>query len=300
MTQDPTQKFWRVPESFFEKAKPLTPGLYLVATPIGNLRDMTFRALDVLAQADYVLCEDTRVSGKLFQAYGIKTPKKIYNDHAGEAARKNILRDLQNEKSVALISDAGMPLISDPGYKLVQDVACAGFPVFPVPGANACLSALQISGLPTDRFVFLGFLPNKAGEKLEILQAWKNIPATSLFYENASRLLKTLGAIHEIWGDRQIAIAREITKLHEECLRFKLSEAISHLQEKPALKGEIVLAVEGFDSKMEVFSEEDIETALLEAMATESLKDAAKQIASRFHKPRNEIYDLALKLKNNE
>ena len=202
---------------------PLEPGLYVVATPIGNLRDLTLRALDVLRRSDLVLAEDTRVSAKLLSAYDIKVRVERYDDHAEEARTEQVLARLAEGARIALVSDAGTPLVSDPGYRLVKAAGERGLPVIPLPGASALLAALSISGLPTDRFLFAGFAPPKRAARLSFFAEFAALRATLVFYETGPRLRDSLTDMAKALGDRPAAVARELTKLHETCVRGPLS-----------------------------------------------------------------------------
>jgi 16S rRNA (cytidine1402-2'-O)-methyltransferase len=274
----------------------LKPGLYLVPTPIGNLRDLTFRALDVLAGVDLLLCEDTRVSGKLMKAFGLKKPMRVYNDHSTEKDRDFVLGVIDEGESVALISDAGTPLISDPGYKLVREAIQRGFDVTALPGANAILPALQLSGLPTDAFSFIGFLPARSGPRRTLLEKWRDRPGTLICYETAPRLEESLKDIKKALGDRPAAIARELTKLYEETRRGKISDLLKQIQEEGPPKGEIVLVI-GENKGAETEKGGDtIEAQLIEALKDLSVRDAAEMVATATGKPKKAIYMLALKL----
>lgn len=274
----------------------LRPGLYLVPTPIGNLRDLTFRALDVLSSVDLVVCEDTRVTGKLMKAFGFKKPMRVYNDHATERDRKNIINVIEEGESVALVSDAGTPLISDPGYKLVREIIQLGHPVTALPGANAVLPALQLSALPCDSFSFIGFLPARTGARKAILEKWIDLPGTLIAYETGPRLAESLRDIKAVLGDRPIAIARELTKLYEEVRRGRVSELYEAIKGESAPKGEIVLVI-GENKQAEVGASMDtIEGQLREALRNLSVRDAAELVAGATGKPKKAIYTLALKL----
>jgi 16S rRNA (cytidine1402-2'-O)-methyltransferase len=273
---------------------PLAPGLYLVATPIGNLGDISLRALATLGAADIVLCEDTRHSRKLFSAYGLQRRLQAYHDFSGEKDRARILGYLANEKSVALISDAGTPLIADPGYKLVRDAIAEGFPVYAIPGASALLTALAASGLSTDQFFFAGFLPPKDAARRAALEKLTAIPGTLILYESATRLVSTLEAIALIFPDRSVVVARELTKLFEEFLRgapHELAESMAKTQ----LQGEFVLLIEA--GRTEAPSENDISEALAQALATASLKEAVEEVAEGLGVSRKIVYNLALRMK---
>ena len=217
----------------------LAPGLYLVATPIGNLRDITLRALDVLAGVDLVLCEDTRVGGKLLSAHGIKAKLLRYDEHAAERARPQILATLFNGGRVALTSDAGTPLVSDPGYRLVREAIEAGAALFPIPGPSAALAALMVGGLPTDRFLFAGFPPPKEAGRRGLFAELKTIRSTLIFFEGGSRLAACLADMAEVFGAREAVVARELTKLHETVIRGPLPQlAVDPRLDHP--KGEMV------------------------------------------------------------
>lgn len=231
-----------------EGAEPLAPGLYLVATPIGNLEDITLRALRVLKSVDRIACEDTRQTQKLLNHFGITTPTLSLHEHNEAARASELIAELRGGARVAVVSDAGMPGISDPGVFLVKAAIEAGFAVIPVPGANAALSALAASGLETEPFLFLGFLPSKAGarlSRLEELQARLTDPVTLVMYEAPHRILETLADVERVWGAAcRVALARELTKLHEEFLRGTASEVRSRLVERERVRGEMVLLVE--------------------------------------------------------
>ncbi len=277
-------------------AAPAAAGLHLVATPIGNLEDITLRALSVLAGADRILCEDTRVTAKLLQRYGIGTPMGMYHDHNAAKARPRILADLEAGASLALASDAGTPLVSDPGFKLVREAVRAGITVHMAPGPSAPLMALALSGLPSDRFMFAGFVPSGSGQRRRFLGELAAIDATLVIFETASRIDRTLVAIAEVMGDREVAVARELTKLHEEVLRGRVSELSSALAARPPLKGEITLVVAAPDQSRSA-NPEDVDSALLEALASLPAGRAAAEVAKRFNLPRNDIYHRALALK---
>jgi len=274
----------------------LKSGLYIVATPIGNLEDISKRAQDVLDQADVVACEDTRVSKKMFQLLGIKTDKKFvcYEDHREEKVAGNLVDEIKNGKAVALISDAGSPLISDPGYKLVKMCKKEGVDVYSIPGASAVICALQLSGLPTNRFMFAGFIENKKKARMDLFEELKNINTTLVFYETAPRLVETLEAMQEVFGAREIAVAREITKIYEECVNGTAQELISYFKNNPP-KGEIVLMVA---PPIENESGIDVEAELKKKLKIMSLKDAVKEVCALSGCKKNDVYDIGLKLKN--
>jgi len=271
------------------------PGLYLVATPIGNLQDITLRALDILKLSDLVVCEDTRVTAKLLSHYGIEKPTLSYNDHNGEERRPKILAALAAGKRVALVSDAGTPLISDPGYKLVRMAQAAGYYVTSIPGASSVLAGLLLSGLPTDRFFFAGFLPAKQEACRKAIRELGKIPATLVIFEAARRLPETLTLLSEELGEREAAITRELTKRFEESQRGVLSGLAMHYDKEGAPKGEVVLVVAP-PGKEE--SAVDIEAELKILLATYSVKEAAALLAKQSGQSRNEVYALALRLKD--
>jgi 16S rRNA (cytidine1402-2'-O)-methyltransferase len=222
-------------------SRTLVPGLYIVATPIGNLGDMTFRAVDVLRSSAMVACEDTRVTGKLLKHFGIKARLQRLDDHASPEVRARVIETAQTQ-AVALVSDAGTPLISDPGYRLVREARAAGVTVTSIPGACAAVSALAIAGLPSDRFLFAGFLPVKDKARRETLEALAQVAATLVFYETAPRIERSLRALAELWPQREVAVARELTKMHEECRTGTAASLADHYAAHPP-KGEIVLLI---------------------------------------------------------
>jgi 16S rRNA (cytidine1402-2'-O)-methyltransferase len=275
-------------------AGPLAPGLYLVSTPIGNLADISIRALVTLACADLALCEDTRHSRKLLSAYGISRKLEAYHDFSGEKDRARVLTALGQNKSVALISDAGTPLIADPGFKLVRAAIAQGTSIFPIPGPSAILAALVASGLPTDRFYFGGFLPPRGQARREELEAARTAPGTLLFYESGGRLAETLEAVNAVFPDRSIAIARELTKLYEQVLRGSAAELLAQIAKNPPL-GEFVLLIGPGEAPAATGA--DIETALKNAMGRASLKEAVDEVAKGLGVGRKTVYNLALKLR---
>ncbi|MFI4975209.1 MAG: 16S rRNA (cytidine(1402)-2'-O)-methyltransferase [Caulobacterales bacterium] len=275
-------------------AAPLASGLYLVATPIGNLRDITLRALDVLAAVDLVLAEDTRVTGKLLSVYGISNKLERYDEHAAARARPKALQALAAGARVALVSDAGTPLISDPGYRLVGEAVAQGSAVFPVPGPSASLAALTIAGLPTDRFLFAGFPPPRSAARRAFLAELAPVRATLIFYESGPRLAASLADMAAEFGPRAAVMAREITKLHETAVRGTLNS----LAADPALrapKGEIVIVVA--PPEREAARPGDAEAALSEALTRLSPAEAAGEVSKALGLPRRELYRQALALK---
>jgi 16S rRNA (cytidine1402-2'-O)-methyltransferase len=278
-------------------ALPLAPGLYLVSTPIGHLADMTLRAVATLARADVVYCEDTRHSRTLLAHYAIRTPLRPYHEHNAEEQRPRILRELTDGRAVALISDAGTPLISDPGFKLVRDAAAADHPVIAVPGPSAALTALTVSGQPTDAFFFAGFLPAKEGARKSRLAELALVPATLVFFEAPTRTAATLADLAEELGNRQAAVARELTKLHEDVRRGPLADlARSFKADSP--KGEVVIVV-GPPEQREI-SDTLIEESLAPALASLSIRDASRVVSDTLKVPKARVYDVALALKRRE
>ncbi len=270
------------------------PGLYIVATPIGNLKDITYRAIDILNLADLIVCEDTRVSAKLLSHYGISKPTLSYNDHNGIERRPKIIEALQHGQRVALVSDAGTPLVSDPGYKLVRDIIELGIHVTTVPGPSSVMSALCLSGLPTDRFLFAGFLSAKVEACRKEIAELSNVPATLVIFESARRLEQVLPLLRDGLGDREAAVVREITKLYEETRRGTLSQLIDYYAKKGEPKGEVVLVL-GPPLPIDE-SAESIEDQLKLLLEKNSIKEAASILAETTGKPRKELYTLALKL----
>ena len=276
--------------------QPLAPGLYLVATPIGNLRDITLRALDVLSGCDLLLAEDTRVSGKLLAAYAISKRLERYDEHVAERATPGILARLEAGERVALVSDAGTPMVSDPGYRLAREAIAAGHAVIPIPGASAALAALTLAGLPTDRFLFAGFPPPKSAARKTFLEELANTRATLIFYEGASRVADSLADMAAVFGpDRPAAVARELTKLYETCIRGPLSELAADPRfESP--KGEIVILVGPGEEK--AATADDAENALREAMGRLPLGEAAAEVAKALGLSRKDLYRQALAMKD--
>ena len=275
-------------------AEPLPPGLYVVATPIGNLADVTLRALAVLAQAQVLYCEDTRHSRTLLAHFAISRPTRPYHEHNAERERPRVLAELAAGKSVAIISDAGTPLVSDPGYKLVRAAIAAGHPVAGLPGASALLAALVPAGLATDAFLFAGFLPTRQAARQTRLQELKAVPATLVFFEAPSRLAESLADIAAVLGNREAAVARELTKLHEEVRRGTPAELSRWAAESPP-KGEMVVLVG--PPLAEAVTDEAIVARLESLLAQMSLSDAARTVAHELGVTRSRAYDLGLSLK---
>jgi 16S rRNA (cytidine1402-2'-O)-methyltransferase len=277
-------------------APPLPGGLYLVATPIGNLRDISLRALETLAAADVIACEDTRVTIRLLDHYGLATALVPYHEHNAATARPKLLARLAAGEAVALVSDAGTPLVSDPGFKLVRAARAAGHAVTTVPGASAALAALVCAGLPTDRFFFEGFLPIKDGQRRTRIAELARVPATLIFYESGPRLARTLSALAEGLGAREAAICRELTKLHEEVRRSDLA-ALAHAYDQGAeTRGEIVIVVAPPETVDKPAGPEEIDALLRRALRRASVKDAAGEVAAATGRSRREIYQRALAL----
>lgn len=269
----------------------LPPGLYIVATPIGNLGDLSTRATDTLRRADRILAEDTRVTGKLLHHIGAKVPMTRYDDHSSEEARERIVAQL-GEQAIALVSDAGTPLISDPGYKLVRSARAAGRAVHTIPGPSAAIAALTLAGLPTDRFLFLGFLPAKMKARADAIAEIATIKATLLLYESGPRLSKTLAALADGLGAREAAVAREISKLHEECITGTLGQ-LAERYANAAPKGEIVIVVAP-PPEDRVASNDELDAALDEALTRLSPSRAAAEVAEQLSVPRKRAYARAL------
>ena len=274
----------------------LSPGLHFVATPIGTARDITLRALDVLASAEVIAAEDTRSLRRLMEIHGVPLDGRrviAYHDHSGEGARAGLLAALNEEKSVAYASEAGMPLIADPGYDLSRAAADAGHVVTVAPGASAGVAALTLAGLPTDAFFFAGFLPNASGARRKRLEEVKQIPGTLIFYESPKRVAASLADMAEVLGDRPAALCREITKKFEEVRRASLSELAAQLAEN-GVKGEIVVLVDRSHTKD--VNPDDLESDLRAALRDNSVKDAADIVSKLHDLPRRKVYQMALKL----
>jgi 16S rRNA (cytidine1402-2'-O)-methyltransferase len=275
-------------------APPLEPGLYLVATPIGNLRDITVRALEVLAAADLIACEDTRVSRKLMDHYGLTAPLTPYHDHNAAQARPKLMARLAGGATIALISDAGTPLVSDPGYKLVREVRAAGVSVTALPGASAVLAALAVSTLPTDRFFFEGFLPAKEGQRRSRIAELKRIPSTLVLFESGPRIAGALADLAVGLGAREAAICRELTKLHEEVRRGDLAALARDYAGGAETRGEIVIVIA--PQTPDTAETTDIDTLLRQALARLSVKEAVAEIAAVTGEARRDVYQRALAL----
>ncbi|WP_173976817.1 16S rRNA (cytidine(1402)-2'-O)-methyltransferase [Magnetospirillum sp. LM-5] len=271
------------------------PGLYLIATPIGNMGDITYRAVEVLAAADLVACEDTRVTGGLMTKLGLDRPLTPYHEHNAERARPHLISQLKDGKVVALVSDAGTPLVSDPGYRLVRACVAEDIAVTALPGASAMITALQLSGLPNDRFLFGGFLPAKATARRQALRELAAVPATLMFYESPNRLGASLADMAAVLGAREAAVARELTKLHEEVARGDLFALANRYADAPP-KGEVVVVVAPPDDARPATADE-LDDRLRKAVADgATVKDAAALVAAETGFPRRDVYARALRL----
>jgi 16S rRNA (cytidine1402-2'-O)-methyltransferase len=272
------------------------PGLYLVATPIGNARDITLRALDILRAADLIACEDTRVTRTLLTLYGISATVIACHDHNEATEAGRIVAEIAAGKVVALVSDAGMPLVSDPGGRVVRAVVDAGLPVTVVPGASAPLAALALAGLPAERFLFGGFLPAKASGRRETIAALGAVPATLTFFEAPHRLVESLADLADLLGPRPAAVARELTKRFEEVRRAPLDELARHYAAAGPPRGEIVLVIAP-PGPQALPTEAEIDAALRSALGNAGVREAAAEVAARYGRPRREVYARALALK---
>ena len=275
-------------------------GLYVIATPIGNLGDISARARETLENADVIACEDTRVTKKLFSLLNISTKKTfitLHDHNEEEQAAKLADLILLEGKSVAQVSDAGSPLISDPGYKLIKHCRKEGIYVTVIPGCCALICALQLSGLPTNRFLFAGFIPNKDKARKDNFEDLKNIKATLVFYETANRIVKTLTVAGEVFGGREMAVAREITKMYEECVNGTAEELIKHFEEKEP-KGEMVLMIAPAEEKQN--DEVDVTALLRKKLAEMPLKTAVREIVDEYKLNKNDVYEQALRIKNEQ
>ena len=283
-----------------DPTEPLAPGLYFVATPLGNARDITLRTLDILAAADVLAAEDTRSLKRLMEIHGVPLRGRrivAYHDHNGEAQRPRLLAELEAGRSLAYASEAGTPLVADPGYALGRDAIAAGHHVTSAPGPSAAIAALTVAGLPSDRFLFAGFPPSSGGARKSFLRELAGVEATLILYESPNRLLKTLTDCIEIFGDaRNAAVCRELTKKFEEVARGTLSELVQHFSEGK-IRGEIAICI----AKGQVQPDEaDLERAMQDAMQTMKLKDAANEVAQRFGVSKRDLYQMGLALRDKE
>lgn len=278
--------------------KPETGALYVVASPIGNLEDITFRAVRVLNEADLVIAEDTRTAKRLFAAHGITTHLVSFHEHNERDKTEAMIQRIVGGQTLALLSEAGTPLISDPGFPLVRAAAGAGLAVIPIPGPSAAVAALSASGLPTDSFFFAGFLPKKASAREKRLAELSRCPATVVFYESPRRALDLVRDLFRVFGDREAVLAREVTKVHEEFLRGPLAVIEEDLASRDKVRGEVTLLVAGFSG--EAGSGEDLERELEQALAEggESLSALSSRLAKEFGRKKSEVYQLALDRKD--
>lgn len=276
------------------RAVNLDPGLYVVSTPIGNLRDITLRALDVLASADLICAEDTRTTAKLLAAYSIATPLRPYHDHSKASARIEIVKLVGEGKRIALVSDAGTPLISDPGFKLVREMRAADLPVFPIPGASSAMAAIVAAGLPTDRFMFVGFPPQKAGPRRRSLEELADANATLVFFEGPSRLSASLADMARELGDREAVVARELTKKFEEFRSGKLFDLAGAYGSQPP-RGEVVIVVAPPETTRS--NAEQLDAMITDADQSRPLKEIAAEVAEALGLRRREVYERALELR---
>jgi 16S rRNA (cytidine1402-2'-O)-methyltransferase len=291
---DPAARGFAIDAHHFSASR-AEPGLYLVATPIGNLGDITLRALETLAGVDIIACEDTRITRRLTERYGITAQLKPYHEHNAEAARPKILEALAQGGSVALVSDAGTPLISDPGFKLVREVCAAGYNVVALPGPSSVLAALSVAALPTDRFFFEGFLPAKQTARRNRLTELARIDATLVMFESGNRMQATLTDLAEIMGERQAAVCRELTKLHEEIRRAPLAE-LARQADAPETRGEFVLVIGPPAGEAEAMSQDALDDLLRTQLESGSVKDAVAHAVELSGRPRREVYARALEL----
>lgn len=278
------------------EAERIEPGLHVVATPIGNLKDVSFRALSTLAAADAVIAEDTRVTKTLLAHYGISTPLVAYHEHNAKVMRPHLIARLEAGAALALVSDAGTPLVSDPGFKLVAEALEKGVKVSSVPGPSAVLAALVVAGLPTDRFFFEGFLPHKSGPRRARLAELAQVPGTLVFFESPRRVADTLADAYAVLGPREAAIARELTKYYESVRRGALDELAAALAGEEPPKGEIVLLIGPPPANAAQLGEADLDLKIEEALALHSVKDAASVVAGETGQPRRQVYARALQL----
>ncbi|WP_321492776.1 16S rRNA (cytidine(1402)-2'-O)-methyltransferase [uncultured Desulfobacter sp.] len=272
--------------------------LYIVATPLGNLEDITFRAVRILKEADLIAAEDTRHSKKLLNHYGITTPTMACHEHNETSKAQDLVQRLENGSTIALISDAGTPLISDPGYRLVSLARDKGIPVVPVPGCNAAITGLSASGLPTDTFLFLGFPPRKQGSLNTFLDNTARHKGTLIFYESPRRIIRLISSAITAFGDRQACLARELTKQYEEFLRGPLSKILDTLETRETIKGECVLFIEGDDEQSAGLSPEQMEAMIMDGLNQNmGTGELAKNIARLANCPKAQVYDMILAVK---
>ena len=269
--------------------------LTIISLPIGNLKDITIRALEELQSSDLIFCEDKRITIKLLNHYNIKNKLMSYNEHSDRGTREFIVNQIVRGKSISLVSDAGTPLISDPGYKLIKELKKKNLTVTSCPGPSSPITAITLAGLPSDKFFFSGFLPVKSKARKDYLLKIKNIESTIIFFESPNRIVKSLETILEIFGDRNIAICRELTKKFEEVITLKVSEAIKNLSSRDNIKGEIVIVIEG---EVKKDKSQNLEAILKDALKSMTLSDAAKEISNYTNFSKKEVYNAALVLKD--
>lgn len=275
----------------------LKSGLYVTATPIGNLGDMTERGKDILRRADAVACEDTRVTAKLLSAYGINVSTFPYHEHNAAEMRPRILDRIERGEAIALVSDAGTPMISDPGFKLVEEARARGLYIDALPGASAVTTALMLSGLPTDKFMFYGFLPVKEKARATAISDYATLPVTMIFYESPNRVVKTLEAMLQVYGpDRPIAVCRELTKLHQEVVQDGVQACLDDFAARDRIRGEIVIVVAPGEKRQA--SVDDMEDMLWEALTHMRVKEAAGYVSDLLGLPKRDVYQRALALKD--
>lgn len=285
----------RAPADDGANPNPLAPGLYVVATPIGNLEDITRRAERILAGVDLVVCEDSRVTGKLLRHLGVRRPMAVYNEHSAAKRRPELLRRLRDGARLALVSDAGTPAVSDPGFKLIREATENGVTVIPVPGPSAALAALVASGLPTDRFLFAGFLPSRDAARRATLTELAAVPATLVLFESAQRLAAALADAAAILGDRPAVVARELTKLHEEVRRDRLLRLAENYRGESPPRGEVALVIGPPDAARSTAPDQaTVDRLLADALARHKPRVAAAEVAAVTGLPANELYRLAL------
>jgi 16S rRNA (cytidine1402-2'-O)-methyltransferase len=280
----------------------LEPGLYIISTPIGNLNDITLRAIETLKKSDIILCEDTRISGKLLAKHDIKSRLAVYNDHSDSEIRKTVCDMIEQGLIVSLISDAGTPLISDPGYKLIRELETGGFHIDVIPGVSAPIAALTLSGLPSDRFLFAGFLPKTLERRKKIFEEFASTKATLIFFESAKRLVDSLEDAHIVYGNRQACVARELTKLYQEVKLEELSRLIEFYRANPA-RGEVVFLISGEEAALDAETLFEKLTQYLKNHLKDGLstKDATEKALTRFssYYSKKEIYKIANNMKSN-
>jgi len=280
-------------------ASNLESGLYVVATPIGNLGDVTYRAIDILRRADVIACEDTRVTGRLMKRYGLMTALISYHDHNAARVRPRLLSRLTKGEAVAIVSDAGTPVISDPGYRLIKDTAEAGHRIIPVPGASALLAGIMTSGLPSDRIFFAGFLPQRSPARRRTISELRSVQATLVFFESSRRLTSALKDMADILGPRAVTIGRELTKIHEQTYRGHLDTVAHEIASIGPIKGEVVVVVEA-GNVGKVLDRKELDASLTTALSSMSVRDAVATIAKNGQWPRSLVYERALALKANQ